>query len=159
MGRRWLVGPLALPVFCSGSRRSFISFAYSPVLAMVLNICSILSYTTCGPYLRCSAIISSPPALLLFFRVCTAFSIYFLEKGGSICWGVMVGNASMLSFENMCLKWSVTISTCASGSGVNPPSAVCICGGFFVPVRLDRLHNHVHSAGVIFRAFNFLQMN
>ena len=83
IGLRLVSGPLCFPGFCSGVRiPSLISFGYSPVLDISFRIFVISVDVISPPSFSCSALMLSPPALLLFFSDLSQF----LSQLGSLTW-------------------------------------------------------------------------
>ena len=81
MGLRFDSGPLGFLGFCSGVKMpSIISLGYSPVFYISFRILAISSPL----YLSCSARISPPPGLLLFFRDLMAFLTSSAVNSGDI---------------------------------------------------------------------------
>ena len=67
------VGPAALPGFCSGVSTPLISVGYFPGIVIWFSISAICAVTVIPPYLSCSALMLSVPALLLFLRDCSFY--------------------------------------------------------------------------------------
>ena len=131
IGLRFDSGPLGFPGFCSGVKMpSFISLGYSPVFDISFKILAISFGVSSPPYLSCSALISSPPGLLLFFMDLMAFPTSSAVNGGDISFAGISLMFLRFSSLKVLSKCFAIRSACSLGSDVRP-SFPCTSSGVF----------------------------